>query len=159
MTGVRAAREVDLHGMKTSQALEAFALAYDNALRDSAGGALRVIHGYGSGGAGGDTRNAIRSWLKASSHSLKWIAGEEIDGNPGYTMVYPEKRLPQGAARIHDSIVEYCSKERTQSDVIGRFVRRNSQGDIATALRELEARGRLRTFVRNGKKYYIASSR
>lgn len=152
-------REVDLHGLKTAQALEAFALAYDNALRESPRGALRVIHGYGSGGAGGDTRNAIRSWLKASSHSLKWMAGEEIDGNPGYTMVYPERRLPAGAARIHDSIVEYCSKERTQSDVIGRFVRRNSQGDIANALKDLETRGRLRTFVRNGRKYYVDSSR
>ena len=158
--GVRRVREVDLHGMKTAQALEAFALAYDNTLRESPrGGALKVIHGHGSGGAGGDTRNAIRSWLKASSHSLKWIAGEEIDGNPGYTVVYPERRLSQGAARIHDSIVEFCSRERTQSDVIGRFVRRNSESDIANALRELETRGRLRTFVRNGRKYFIASSR
>lgn len=152
-------REVDLHGMPTSQALDAFAIAYENALREAPGRPFKVIHGYGSSGEGGHTRNAIRSWLRASSSSLTWVPGEEVDGNPGYTLVYPERRLPKGAARMHDAIVDYCSRERTRSHVIGRFVRRASEAKIAEALRQLEMKGRLRTFVRQGKKYYIASDR
>lgn len=149
-------REIDLHGMKTSQALEAFALAYNSALSDGDRAGLKVIHGYGSGGTGGDTRNAVRSWLRAASHSADWVYGEDIDGNPGYTVVYPKRRLPSGAARIHDSIVEYCAKERTQSDVIRKFVRRNAESEILAALRELESRGRLRTFRRNGRKFFVS---
>ena len=52
-----------MHGMPTSQALDAFAIAYENALREAPGRPFKVIHGYGSSGEGGHTRNAIRSWL------------------------------------------------------------------------------------------------
>ncbi len=150
-------QQVDLHGMKTSEAIACFARAYDNLLGSGArsGACLKVIHGYGSGGAGGDTRRAVRSLLKANPACADYALGEDIDGNPGYTIVYPRRRLPSGAERLYPGIVEYCSAPRTKPDVVRRFVRRSAESDIERALRELENDGRLRSFARNGRKHYV----
>jgi hypothetical protein len=163
--------------MKTAEAIDCFTRVYDSVLgsgarsdagaramsgnhRDSGYGSnsdacLKVIHGYGSGGARGDTRRAIRSLLKANPACADYIPGEDIDGNPGYTIVYPRRRLPSGASRLYPGIVEYCSVPKTKLDVVRRFVRRSAEGDIERALRELENGGRLRSFIKNGRKHYV----
>ena len=149
--------QVDLHGMKTAEAIACFTRAYDSVLGSAArpGACLKVIHGYGSGGAGGDTRRAVRSLLHANPACADYTPGEDIDGNPGYTIVYPRRRLPSGAERLYPGIVEYCSAPRTKLDVVRRFVRRSAESDIDRALRELERDGRLRSFMRNGRKHYV----
>ena len=149
--------QVDLHGMKTAEAISCFTRAYDRVLASDArtSACLKVIHGYGSGGAGGDTRRAIRSLLHANPASADYTPGEDIDGNPGYTVVYPRRRLPSGAERLYPGIVEYCSVPKTKLDVVRRFVRRSAESDIERAIRELENGRRLRSFIRNGRKYYV----
>jgi len=143
--------------MKTADAISYFTRAYDSALGSGArpGACLKVIHGYGSGGAGGDTRRAVRSLLHANPVCADYTPGEDIDGNPGYTIVYPRRRLPSGAERLYPGIVEYCAAPKTKLDVVRRFVRRSSEGDIERALRELESGGRLRSFIKNGRRHYV----
>jgi hypothetical protein len=170
-------RQVDLHGMKTAEAIDCFTRAYDSVLGSCArsgagaraifgahhdsgcgsgsGACLKVIHGYGSGGARGDTRRAIRSLLHANPACADYVPGEDIDGNPGYTIVYPRRRLPSGASRLYPGIVEYCSAPKTKLEVVRRFVRRSAESDIDRALRELENSGRLRSFIKNGRKHYV----
>jgi hypothetical protein len=149
-------RELDLHGMKTADAMSFFMREYDNAL-ESGSSSLKVIHGYGSGGVGGDTRRCIRALLSANPACVDYVAGEEVDGNPGYTVVYPKRRLPSGATGLYDSIIQFCSSPKTKSAIVRRFVRRTPESEIDRALRDLENRGRLRTFFRNGRKHYIDS--
>lgn len=153
--------QVDLHGMKTAEAIVCFTRAYDSVLSSGAhsgahsGACLKVVHGYGSGGTGGDTRRAIRTLLQANPACAVYVPGEDIDGNPGYTVVYPRRRLPSGAERLYPGIVEYCSAPKTKTDVVRRFVRRSAESEIERALRELENRGRLRSFIKNGRKHYV----
>ena len=149
--------QVDLHGMKTAEAIACFTRAYDSLLGAGArpGACLKVIHGYGSGGAGGDTRRAVRSLLHSNPACADYTPGEDIDGSPGYTIVYPRRRLPSGAERLYPGIVEYCAAPKTKLDVVRRFVRRSTESDIERALRELESGGRLRSFIKNGRKHYV----
>jgi hypothetical protein len=156
LLGANFLRELDLHGMKTADAISFFTREYENAL-ESGTSCFKVIHGYGSGGIGGDTRRSIRSLLAANPACADFVAGEDVDGNPGYTVVYPKRRLPSGSVGLYDSIVEFCSSPKTKSAVTRRFVRRTSEGEIHRALRNLENRRRLRTFYRNGRKHYVDS--
>jgi hypothetical protein len=173
LCGAIAVHQVDLHGMKTTDAIACFIRAYDNALGSGSGvgaasrsgsrpgsgsgsaACLKVVHGYGSGGLGGDTRHAVRSLLKANPACADYVLGEDVDGNPGYTIVYPRRRLPSGSERLYPGIVDYCSSPKTKSDVVRRFVRRSTEGDIGRALRELENGGRLRSFLKNGRRHYV----
>ena len=97
----------------------------------------------------------MRSLLHANPVCADYTPGEDIDGNPGYTIVYPRRRLPSGAERLYPGIVEYCAAPKTKLDVVRRFVRRSSEGDIERALRELESGGRLRSFIKNGRRHYV----
>ncbi|HHV79592.1 MAG TPA: Smr/MutS family protein [Firmicutes bacterium] len=148
--------EIDLHGMKTSEALEYFIWEYNGLLAKESHTAIRVIHGWGSSGVGGDTRKAIRSLLQGYSTYLDFVPGEDIDGNPGYTVVYPKHRLPANAERVWDSIVEFCDKPRTQNEIVRKFVHRVGEAGVMKALRELTQRGRLRSFYKESRKHFIA---
>ncbi|MCR4424802.1 MAG: Smr/MutS family protein [Firmicutes bacterium] len=147
--------ELDLHGLRMAEALEAF-VAHHNSLAASGGGTgFKVIHGYGSSGSGGEIRAGIRSLLHSNPGCADYVPGEDMDGNPGYTVVYPRRRLPTGSQRLWDAMVEFCATPKTQADVVHRFVRRNAEPEIVQGLRELERRGRLRSFVKNGKKHLV----
>ena len=150
--------EIDLHGLRMSEALERFVEAH-NSLSGGRGASLKVIHGYGSSGSGGEIRAAIRNLLKQNPASSDYIRGEEMDGNPGYTVVYPKRRLPTGVDRLWDAIMEYCASPRSQQEVLTKFVRRSGEPEVNRAIRELEHRGRLRSFLKNGRKHYVDSNR
>lgn len=147
-------REVDLHGMKYASAMELF-IEEHNAIADRGRAEpLKVIHGYGSSGAGGELRTAIRSLLKKNPASGEFVTGEVAEGNPGYTIVYPRRRLPEAKDRLWDAIIEFCRSPQTQSDILRKFVRRSGEPEVLRSLRELESRGRLRSFYKNGKKHF-----
>lgn len=150
-------REIDLHGLKVSEALSAFVEVHNSIVASGKREGVKVIHGYGSSGAGGEIRVAIRTLLRNNPACADWVRGEDAEGNPGYTIVYPRRRLPPGGERLWDAIVEFCSSPRTQQDVVCRFVRKSSEPEVNRALRELEQRGRLRVLYKNGRKHYVDS--
>jgi DNA-nicking Smr family endonuclease len=52
--------EIDLHGLTVADSLTLFTAHYNARLRAGDTGPIRVIHGYGSSGRGGDLRAALR---------------------------------------------------------------------------------------------------
>jgi hypothetical protein len=137
--------------MRTQEALD-YTVSVLNA---NLGSCVRVVHGYGSGGAGGDTRQALRSLLRRHPHCARWAPGEEAEGNPGCTLVYPQRQIPSSGTNLWDSIVSFCAVPRTEAEIVKRFGT-PARGDVLAALRRLDAAGRLVVSTRNGKDYYQA---
>jgi hypothetical protein len=86
--------EIDLHGLTVADALARFTAHYNGRLRAGDIGPLRVIHGYGSSGRGGDLRTALREFLFRYAGRLDFVPGETYFNNPGVTVVYPKHPLP-----------------------------------------------------------------
>ena len=146
-----ATTEIDLHGMRTQEALD-YAVTILNA---NLGSCVKVVHGYGSGGTGGDTKQALRSLLRRYPHSVRFIPGEETEGNPGCTLVYPERQIPRSSTNLWESILVFCAIPRTEAEIVKHFGE-PARGDVLQALGRLEGTGRLVVTLKNGKKYYLA---
>ena len=66
--------EIDLHGLTVAEALSRLTAHYNARLRAGDAGPIRVIHGYGSSGRGGDLRTAIRELLSRHAGRLEFVA-------------------------------------------------------------------------------------
>ena len=86
--------EIDLHGRTVADALARFTSLYNARLRAGDAGPIRVVHGYGSSGRGGDLRTALRELLSRHADRLESVPGETYFNNPGVTVVYPKHPLP-----------------------------------------------------------------
>ncbi len=86
--------EIDLHGLTVAEALSRLTVHYNARLRAGDAGPIRVSHGYGSSGRGGDLRTAIRELLSHHAGRLEFVLGETYFNNPGVTIVYPKHPLP-----------------------------------------------------------------
>ncbi|MGB9868017.1 MAG: Smr/MutS family protein [Bacillota bacterium] len=150
-------KQIDLHGLRTQEALELLVATYNASVSQGDLGPIKVIHGYGSSGTGGDTKRAVRSLLQRNRHCAEYVLGEDVEGNPGYTIVYPKHRLPTGSESLWQSILRLCTTPKTQAEVVRKLARRNCDHDIAQALKELESSGKLRSFFKGGVKHYVAS--
>lgn len=89
--------EIDLHGLTVADALARFASHYNERVRAGETGPIRVVHGYGSSGRGGDLRAAVREFLIRNGTRLEFTPGEKFFNNPGVTVVYPKHPLPAPA--------------------------------------------------------------
>lgn len=79
-------------------ALDRLVALYNARLRQGETGPIRVIHGYGSSGRGGDVRAAVRELLAGHTGRLEFVPGEKYFNNPGVTVVYPKHPLPAPSA-------------------------------------------------------------
>ena len=70
--------EIDLHGLTVAEALSRLAAHYNARLRAGDTGPIRVIHGYGSSGRGGDLRTAIRELLSRHAGRLEFVPGRNV---------------------------------------------------------------------------------
>jgi len=86
--------EIDLHGLTVADALARFTAHYNARLRAGDAGPIRVVHGYGSSGRGGEVRAALRDLLSRHTGRLEFVHGETYFNNPGVTIVYPKHPLP-----------------------------------------------------------------
>lgn len=60
---------------------------------------VRVVHGYGSTGGEGAIGRELRRYLSKHADAATFIAGEDFSTNPGFTTVYPKRRLPPPTPR------------------------------------------------------------
>ena len=151
--------EIDLHGRTWLEAKEEFIAFYNHVLEetgDTIGAQLSVIHGYGSTGEGGLLRKRLRGFLQRFADHLEFVPGEDLDGNPGHTVVAPLQQLPDKDGLLADEIWSYCERPRSRSKVIGRF-RRNGAPKVIRAVRSLEKQGRLRRLSGRGQPLYEAT--
>jgi len=141
-----------VHQCTVAEALELFHAFYN---RQFAGGtpSFTVIHGYGSSGEGGRIRKALRAFLEGFADTLTWKTGEELDGNPGCTVVYPKKPLPSTTDLLGVEILRYCSVPRTEDKIVGEF-HRHGQRQIKESIRRLKQQSRLREIFKGAHKMY-----
>ena len=99
--------EIDLHRLTWKEARRTFVETYGDAF-DSSGkptvDQVRVIHGYGSTGEGGAIRNHLRSFCKRFDDYFDFTAGEELDGNLGWTVVTPKRCIPAAAEMLAEDV-------------------------------------------------------
>lgn len=141
-------RELDLHGYTVDEALKAFLVFYN---RHAGNGArLRIIHGYGAVSESSRILRKLREFLATAGPSLDWKRGEDVEGNPGVTIVLAHKKLPSAELHLEQEILEFCSVPRTESKIAGQL-RNHAPRDIKAALRALVRRGELGSATKNSE--------
>ncbi len=132
-------REIDLHGLTWTEARAEFVAFYNR----SVGTPFTVIHGYGSSGEGGVLRRRLRGFLQRHEAYLEFTPGEELDDNPGCTIISPQLRLPALDERLVESMWEYCKRPKTRGKISGKF-RRYGNKAVDQTIELLERQGRLK---------------
>ena len=140
-----ATSELDVHGMTQTEAVEALVGACNAALsRGGRSAVVRVVHGYGSSGAGGVLRARLRRFCDAHADRTRYVRGEDTDNNPGLTVVTVVGPLPDARQRLGDAIVRYCAGRPRPKERIARRFRKAGDRAVAAALLDLVRTGRLR---------------
>jgi hypothetical protein len=146
--------ELDVHGLSVNDALRVFVEFYNRQARSSSRDPMRVIHGWGSSGEGGRIRPRLRQLLSEVEPNLDWKAGEDLEGNPGVTIVYPRKVIQPRETELETAIVEFCSLPRTESKIAGQF-RKYEAREIKHAIRALLRRGQIKEILRVNHAAYV----
>ncbi len=150
--------ELDLHCCTVDEALRLFIDVYNRHVRSRSEKSLRVIHGYGSasdGLDGGKIRRRLRTFLEGAADSLEWKPGEDLEGNPGVTIVFPRKTLPTFQNQLATDILAFCSVPRTESKIAGEFGKHSAR-EIKEAIRSLVRHGQLKIAAKGDREAYIA---
>jgi hypothetical protein len=138
------ANKLDLHGYTAQQALETFLSYYNRQVRAGVRHRIEVVHGYGSSGEGGLIRKRLRAFLSAFPDRVSFTPGENLDGNPGNTLVHPKSLLPEKTDTLQAEILAYCRIARTEEKILGEF-RRYGDAEVMATLKTLAKQGRLAT--------------
>jgi hypothetical protein len=148
--------ELDLHGLTVDEALRAFVASYNRHVRNGSRESMRVIHGYGSSGEGGRILRKLRKFLEGAADSLEWKSGEDVEFNPGVTIVYLRRILPEPVSQLAVEILAYCSIPRTESKISGQFRKHNAR-EIKEAIRALVRSGELKAVSKGGHETYLST--
>ena len=94
-----------------------------------------------------------------SEHFLKaprtaWIGSQDLEGNPGVTIVFPRKILATFQNQLAADILAFCSIPRTESKIAGEF-RKNSALEIKEAIRTLVRQGQLKIAAKGDRETYV----
>jgi hypothetical protein len=150
---VRTVDEIDLHGYTITEALSAFVAFYNARVARGNTTHFMVIHGYGSGGDGGQIRRRLRKYLSQYPECVEFVPGGQYSGNPGITLVAPKKALPSEEEGLAGEIAAFCASGKSEGKILGKF-RRYGEAAVRAQLKELERKGRLRSYVKGRYKYY-----
>ena len=126
---------LDLHELKADDAIKYFLSEYEN--YQKAREAFRLVHGYGSSGEGGKIMRKVRQILQDNADKLKYTCGEDIDGNPGYTIVYPNQTMALFTDLLAQEILEFCEVSKVQGKILSKF-RKHGDSNIIRTLKNLE---------------------
>ncbi len=145
--------KIDLHGMRTRDAIELFIARY-NKLLSEGGERLEVVHGYGSSGVGGDIRGAIRVLMDAYPGKVRYINGEMI-GNKGVTVVIPDGPLPSRRASVAAIVKTHLGvKPVSAYSLEEKLSGLASADEIISGLSALVAQGAAIKIVQDGRVLY-----
>ncbi|MBU1108331.1 MAG: Smr/MutS family protein [Candidatus Riflebacteria bacterium] len=148
--------EIDLHGLTQIEAVEALVKYYNRQVKNGDCSRIDVIHGYGSSGEGGSLRIRIRGFLASHADCLRFEPGEYfLPLNPGKTLVFPLRMLPDAVDLLADEILEYCSTAKTMSKISGKF-RRHGDVKIQASIKNLEKQGAITSFYKGPYRHYQA---
>jgi hypothetical protein len=151
---ISAMLELDVHGLTVNEALKVFVEFYNRHVRSSSRQPVRVIHGWGSSGEGGKIRPKLRQLLAEAGPNLEWKPGEDLEGNPGVTIVYPRKIIHPRENELEAAMLEFCSIPRTESKIAGQF-RKYEPREIKQVIRSLVRRGEMREILKAARSTYI----
>ena len=149
---------LDLHGHGGDEALERFVTEYNQRLAAGAAGLLDVVHGYGSQTGEATIRRRLRGFLRQHPRELEWLAGEDVDGNPGHSLVQPRHPLPSVEDRLGQEILDWCQRPRTMDKIGGHF-RRHGQPRVKALVQQLLRQGRLERRQKGAHTIYVRPSR
>ena len=146
--------DLDVHGLTGNEAMKVFVESYNRQVRGSSREPLRVIHGSGSSGEGGKIRPKLRQMLAEAGPNLDWKAGEDLENNPGVTIVFPRKIIQPRENDLEAAILEFCAIPRTESKISGQF-RKCDPREIKQAIRALLRRGQVKEILRVNVTAYV----
>jgi hypothetical protein len=88
-------KTIDLHGLTEPEALRKLVRDYNAYVRSGGRDPVWIVHGYGSSGRGGVLQEAVRRYLSAHVGRLDKVVEGDLLANPGVTLVYPKRLLPE----------------------------------------------------------------
>lgn len=149
--------EIDLHGFTIVEALSVFVRFYNSRIVRGNTTQFIVIHGYGSGGDGGQIRNRLRKYLGRFPDCVEFVPGGQYLGNPGITLIAPKKALPSEEEGAAGEILSFCESGKSEGKILGKF-RRYGEAEVKALLQSLERKGSLRSYIKGRYKYYQVTS-
>ncbi len=149
--------EIDLHGCSVVEGLARFTRAYNDAVAAS-DAEIRVVHGHGASGGTSKIRLRLRELLSEHPDCLDFRPGEAcVDPNPGLTVVFPRRRLPEPVDRLGNAIVAFCAAPKTRDKIVVAF-RDHGEPAILAALRTEQRRGRLTVRQKGAHRVFAATA-
>jgi hypothetical protein len=146
--------ELDLHGYTVAEGIEVFVQRYNARVDNHQFGIWRIIHGYGSSGEGGAIRIKLRAFLDQHLDKLRYETGDTY-GDPGWTWVYPNIRLPDQRERLATAILHFCAEGKTEERVLREFAKLG-EIQVRQVFRSLAKQGKLRAAIKGAKVLYQA---
>ncbi|HOA15118.1 MAG TPA: Smr/MutS family protein [Bacillota bacterium] len=144
--------KLDLHGMRTRDAVERFISEYNRAVREGAD-RLEVVHGYGSTGVGGDIKAALAALLDAYPGKVRYIKGESL-GNKGMTIVLPDGPLPPRRTAVDEIAMQAMSKAASIQAIEEKLCGLATSEEVMASLKWLVGSGRAVRVEQNGRCLY-----
>jgi hypothetical protein len=136
---------IDLHGLKTKEALEAFTNYYNKRVQRGQKSPIEVLHGYGSHGVGGEAiKKRLRGLLKRYPEHASFESGRVKGGMyDDRTIVYPKKPLPSQEEGLAGEILAFCTIKKSEEKVLNKF---RSHGDpqVRAVIKRLVRSGQLK---------------
>ncbi len=135
---------IDLHGLKSKEALELFINYYNQCVARGLKAPIEVLHGYGSHGEGGEAiKRRIRGFLRRYPEYVNFESGR-TQGRlyDDITIVTPRKPLPQQENRLQEDILVYCRTRKSEEKILNKF-RRYGDKQMRSAIRSLLKSGKL----------------
>ncbi len=141
--------ELDLHELTVEQAMEQFIRLYNRRVSAGEKGDIDVIHGNVHGNR---IKRRLHAFLATQSDKLSYAPGENLDGNPGHTIVYPNRPLPDKTDLLGSEILAFCETPKTREKIASKFYRYPHK-EIVQAIDILVRDGRLAEIKSGIKKY------
>ena len=125
---------LDLHGLTWGEAEASLIEHYKQILSQAGKSAvgIDVVHRYRSSGTGGVLLTRLTAFLSKYESCVYFQPGEKVGGNPGHTMVVPQKPLLSLRDQLSEDIWNICDRSRYLKKIIGNFLRHGVDTVLST---------------------------
>jgi hypothetical protein len=147
--------EYSIHDdLPTTESIRGLIAFYNKQINKGSRQPIRVLHGWGSSGIGGIKRAKLRNFLDQYDTHLSYRRGNDIDGNDGYTIIFPQKALPTANDLLSQEILVFCQISRTKEKILGKF-RTHGDMNVNKALNKLVKQGQLKSEKKGRFQHFI----